>query len=1746
MPTVLYLVAAVVATAAFEVDRLEVDWSPPMAGLPFYLTVFGTGFERYDDRVLLIEYGRGCGIGLLPTPNALKYFPQCRIASCKRESFGKCGMATRSVSGWLSPSTVSGWAAVPCGNPGSQHDKLFCGPITLNLSTSYQVCACDFSVRSSCADWGDFSLTVRRSSTVNETANVTVGGPLVGQQYETPAGQAIDISYTGVNLRDGDRIFIGSGICSLGASQSVSVSVASARSSQSTSTVEVWEGVLATAAGEFVICWCADGDYRGSGCVLDTNFNVEVGRLLVAGPYAGENNVRLKIGVPGSLVVYGRGLKGTDRVRVLADSGGGCGSGDTPVTSVHLAARDVGSDDRVEFWSQVRIPAAGSFLLCWCGYYTCLEYSKFTVLAGTVTVVGPQPNQLWSLSVTLPTNVTILATGNLFENIESEIRFAPLSSQGCGSTDVLLFPETVRNSRGRHDRVAVDGSWASWDGIIFGRAGKFRVCWCGYSCSTVEDFSVDCGLVTVAGPEVAEFAQREVARRPFELVVRSSSNVFSALRDRVMVVPNTTKCGTTDFYGKAFAPEAAASTGTEEVFRGVLIEAVGMWNVCWCGYGANCTEISSFAPLAATVRTAEAAGNDVFCMVGSGDCRVAARSSGGRLSAVSDRIWLVRLGTNSHCGFASHDYDRWRDGPMAASLTPEQSGLTEEEVADLSELSFHLPTPKSAGEWRLCYCQGFGVCALPSDFANQVGILVVAGASTGGDSMAVQHLCYFGSRCMVKISGIGLSIGDTLKIVNTTNFLGCPNTTETIGRSAFDLNFDYVGVSSDSLVEWILPSEGGSVSLHYDLGLVKDTSFGEVMVCHCRVSEECSSTGRLALRGVIRRSEEIECSQGSGLCEFGLVSRSEISVADKVVAIPSEMECGEDEIRQVMAGELVVRGAIMSIRLDETLLATARALTVVVEVGEDGGNLVCAATSEEQLDTPTWDAVMDCYGILPTCVGTGRRPDRILAERSAQVHLQLDSGAISVGEVVRVWCVDTSTTCCVSPNDRSGLMVSVEEAPSGIDDNFEAREGEPFVMPVAVGYDANASVKIVGGEMCSSSVEEMVSGVKCASGAFGSCEFESPTRQITIRKVGVFTACLCERFYNDGNECAFWEVVGSIRAIGASADFFGRTRAAPGESFTVVVEGLGLSTGNRIQLTRGGDCDGEVVYDGLGDGPRVVNDTYQEFEVPAVVMEEVELQVCWCFESNSGACRKHVGVVDVKTEVDCELGGWIVVGSCSRSCGGGVLSRRRQIIRQASGGGVECPPAADLQGEVSCNEQECPMARLDSAVTSPTRVEVGTPFRVLIRGSDLDPSRDRLMIVSYRGETVTAAVSPCGRSDGVRVNGARCDQPGSTSAAILCGDGVQSMVVNTLGRFALCLCDLVTCTSISHYRGFPTVGGWIEVVEEDSPSGDGGGILARPEIFVVAACGLVLTVASYFGYVKWEKYRKVKRALYRVGDLTPTDFAEEYYQTRPAAVQWGPGVGYYPGGPGFDPGLGHYSVPVSPPLALPAPVEERIPPPPSPRRLWGPQKMIQNGPIGGPGELQSVERSEAAVGGSAGSDKSRESGLKGHSPPRFGSEEKHVKNGGNAAAGSLLLAVVMSCFLTPLAVAVFLSAPCLLAPGDAMEVEVAAEGSLDGSAAAVAVFLVFCIGLAGGVLFGGGKDGIKGGRSGSRTSGHRDERREVVPVRVRKHIEKKSSGKGGADQVYWSPLSEEPPLRSVGESTDFEMILHGESSFVMC
>ena len=55
--------------------------------------------------------------------------------------------------------------------------------------------------------------------------------------------------------------------------------------------------------------------------------------------------------------------------------------------------------------------------------------------------------------------------------------------------------------------------------------------------------------------------------------------------------------------------------------------------------------------------------------------------------------------------------------------------------------------------------------------------------------------------------------------------------------------------------------------------------------------------------------------------------------------------------------------------------------------------------------------------------------------------------------------------------------------------------------------------------------------------------------------------------------------------------------------------------------------------------------------------------------------------------VHCEWHDWML-GECSKSCGGGMLTKTRKEKVAAQHGGEECPGVDTI--EESCNVQECP------------------------------------------------------------------------------------------------------------------------------------------------------------------------------------------------------------------------------------------------------------------------------------------------------------------------------------------------------------------------------------------------------------------------------------------------------------------------
>lgn len=60
---------------------------------------------------------------------------------------------------------------------------------------------------------------------------------------------------------------------------------------------------------------------------------------------------------------------------------------------------------------------------------------------------------------------------------------------------------------------------------------------------------------------------------------------------------------------------------------------------------------------------------------------------------------------------------------------------------------------------------------------------------------------------------------------------------------------------------------------------------------------------------------------------------------------------------------------------------------------------------------------------------------------------------------------------------------------------------------------------------------------------------------------------------------------------------------------------------------------------------------------------------------------------------DCVVGNWQRVGSCTRTCGGGLLTEERPVLKAALHGGKACPE--QLSRQVDCNTVPCPVVVAD-------------------------------------------------------------------------------------------------------------------------------------------------------------------------------------------------------------------------------------------------------------------------------------------------------------------------------------------------------------------------------------------------------------------------------------------------------------------
>ncbi|CAD7969767.1 unnamed protein product [Amoebophrya sp. A25] len=319
------------------------------------------------------------------------------------------------------------------------------------------------------------------------------------------------------------------------------------------------------------------------------------------------------------------------------------------------------------------------------------------------------------------------------------------------------------------------------------------------------------------------------------------------------------------------------------------------------------------------------------------------------------------------------------------------------------------------------------------------------------------------------------------------------------------------------------------------------------------------------------------------------------------------------------------------------------------------------------------------------------------------------------------------------------------------------------------------------------------------------------------------------------------------------------------------------------------------------------NSSYLQYEV--TLPTEARYKMCYC-PGSLKSCSSHsdfgvfAGYLEVAQRVDCELSDFWIVEACDKPCGGGTKKKRRRVVQQPRGGGTACPSNAEVLISEICNSDPCPLLRVSQmsaiiggnvigspdvpagasgqAVVSPgTRVYMNEVFQLKLRGEFLEPEADRVLFID--------AGASCGSTqqlDPRNLGGATCDFVGSTMEQMVCGDGQNSIRLESAGRARVCICDAsAAMMRNADGSGFMIAGALemegtfgagcddpryyllggqvIDVINRGAYTEEGvlvGGM--APGLFAFLMVLLSLFVLTPMGYFSWKKYKNQIEAKY--------------------------------------------------------------------------------------------------------------------------------------------------------------------------------------------------------------------------------------------------------------------------------------------
>jgi len=177
------------------------------------------------------------------------------------------------------------------------------------------------------------------------------------------------------------------------------------------------------------------------------------------------------------------------------------------------------------------------------------------------------------------------------------------------------------------------------------------------------------------------------------------------------------------------------------------------------------------------------------------------------------------------------------------------------------------------------------------------------------------------------------------------------------------------------------------------------------------------------------------------------------------------------------------------------------------------------------------------------------------------------------------------------------------------------------------------------------------------------------------------------------------------------------------------------------------------------------------------------------------------------TPVNCEVSGWSNWGSCSKTCGGGTMTRTRTVITQAANGGRACPT---LEDSSTCNNQECPV---DCEVSGWSDFSACS----LPCGGG---TQTRTRTVTKQPTFSGAACPPLTEQQNCNTQGCPVNCVGSwAGCSVTCGEGVDTYRITTPAANGGRACpesDGATRTCVQPPCGVDCVGDWIKNTSTDA------------------------------------------------------------------------------------------------------------------------------------------------------------------------------------------------------------------------------------------------------------------------------------------------------------------------------------------